>query len=241
MNRMPKQNPDAVPAPGFPFEGWIDVNSPYTKHLDATYDAPTTAVTVPTYQSAPLAVQAPAPMVVQSAGSSDTGSKAAMALVAIVVAAIACVGGWAIGKNMGPTWNELQRYETLAGREGEIKGRDAGWAQGRTQGRTEMQFLAKYEQLRTDANAFTNGWNTGLNTGKNMGEAATRYSYYNRYGYPGYGGYGGYYGRGYGYRGYGYRGYGYGGYGYGGYGSGAIASAQNLANATGQPVDVTID
>jgi hypothetical protein len=200
----------------------IDVNSPYTKHLDAAYDAPTTAV-VPTYQAAP----APAPMVIQSGGDSSGGGKAAMALVAIILAAIATVGGFMIGRGTGPSWSELRRFEALAGREGEIRGRDNGWTQGRKQGRTEMEFLAKYEQLRTQATAFNQGWRQGLGTGQEMGVAKSRYQYANRYGYG--------YGYGTGYRG---RGYGWGGYG-GSVGS-AVASAQSLANATGQDVDVVV-
>jgi hypothetical protein len=223
---MPKQIPVQHTAPDTSAKGWIEVNSPYTKHLDAAYDTHSTAVAVPTYQAAPVAQ----PMVMQAPASSDSGGKAAVALVAIVVAAIACVGGYMIGKNIGPSWNELRRYEALAGREGEIRGRDKGWQQGRGQGRTEMQFLAKYEQLRTQATAFNQGWSQGLSTGRSMGVAQSKYRY-------GYGRYGGYYGG----RGYG-RGYGYGGYGYGGYGrsGGAVANAQALANATGQPVDVVI-
>jgi hypothetical protein len=198
------------------------VNSPYTKHLDATLDAPSTAITVPTYHQAP-AMQ---PMVVHSP-SSESGSKAGMVLVAIVMAIVAGVAGLAVGKSYGPSWGELRRYEALAGRDGEIRGRDAGWQTGRKQGRTEMQFLAKYEQLRTQATAFNDGWKQGLGTGRNMGMAQgrARYGYnYNRYGYG--------YGRGYG--------SGYGSY-YGSRGGSAVASAQALANATGQPVDVVIN
>jgi hypothetical protein len=133
---------------------------------------------------------------------------------------IASIAGFAIGKGAGPSWNELRRYEALAGREGEIRGRDAGWNQGRKQGRTEMEFLAQYEKLRTQATAFNQGYVQGRSIGNQMGRDASRY----RYGY----------GRGYG------RGYGYSGYGYGGRVGNAIASAQSIANATGSPVDVTI-
>ena len=210
------------------------MNSPYTKHLDASLDNPhhhhTTAVTVPTYASAPVQQQ---PMVIQGS-SNDGGSKAAIALVAIVIAIVASIAAFFAGRETGPSWNELKRYEILAGREGEVRGRDSGWSQGRKQGRTEMEFLAKYEQLRTQATAFNQGWRQGLNTGNQMGRASTRY----QYGY----GRGGYGRGGYGYSGYGRsRGYGYGGY-YGGRGSvgGAVASAQSIANATGSPVDVIV-
>jgi hypothetical protein len=198
------------------------VNSPYTKHLDHTAATPSTALTVPTYAAAP-AMQT-APVFVQGTPTDSGGGKATIALVAIVLAVIACIAGFAIGKANAPSWGELRRFEALAGREGEIRGRDAGWVQGRKQGRTEMQFLAKYESLRTQATAFRNGWSQGLNMGQQMGMARYR----GRYGY----------GNGYGYgRGYGYGGY---GYGYGGRAGGAIATAQAMANATGQPVDVTI-
>jgi hypothetical protein len=170
-------------------------------------------------------------MVIHSGGDSGSGGKASMALVAIILAAIACVGGFMIGRGTGPSWGELRRFEALAGREGEIRGRDNGWTQGRKQGRTEMEFLAKYEQLRTQATAFNQGWRQGLGTGQQMGAAKTRYQYgYGRYGY----------GNGYGY---GYSRYGRGWGGYGGYGGsvgGAVASAQSLANATGQSVDVVV-
>ena len=63
-------------------------------------------------------------------------------VIAIVLAIVGSAAGFAIGKGAGPSWNELRRYEALSGREGEIRGRDAGWNQGRKQGRTEMQFLA---------------------------------------------------------------------------------------------------
>ncbi len=197
------------------------MNSPYTKHLDATLDSTSTAVTVPTFSHSP----APAPMIMQAPASDGSGGKAAIALVAIVVAAIAAAAGYVVGLNRGPTWNELHRYEALAGREGEIRGRDSGWNVGRKQGRTEMEFLAKYEQLRTQATAFNNGWSQGMSTGRMMGVAQAR----GRYGY----------GYGYGGRGTGYRRYGYGGY-YGGRVRNALASAQAMANATGSPVDVTV-
>lgn len=192
------------------------MNSPYTKHLDAL-DAPThsTALTVPTYAAAPM--HAPAPMVVHS-GSDGGGSKASIALVAIVLAIVGTAAGFAIGKGAGPSWNELRRYEALSGREGEIRGRDAGWNQGRKQGRTEMEFLAQYEKLRTQATAFNQGYSQGRQIGRMMGRDQYRYRY---------GSYG-----------YGRRGYGY-GYGYGGRVGNAVASAQAIANATGSPVDVT--
>jgi hypothetical protein len=165
-----------------------------------------------------------APMVVQSSGSeSSGGGRSTIALVAIILAALAGVGGYVFGQGIAPSWNEVRRYEALANREGEIRGRDSGWLQGRKQGRTEMEFLAKYERLRTQAGAFNSGWKQGLSTGREMGVAQSKY----RYGY------------GYGYgTGYGRRGYGYGSY-YGG--SGAVGQAQALANATGQPVDVVIN
>lgn len=47
------------------------------------------------------------------------------------------------------------RIDALAGREAEIRRRDAGWNQGRTRdstpSRAEMEFLAEYERLRTQA------------------------------------------------------------------------------------------
>lgn len=197
------------------------MNSPYTKHLDTALDHPTAVATVPSYSTAMTT-----PMVVQSTGS-DAGGKSTIALVAIVLAIIAGAGGYLVGQGIAPSWNEVRRYEALANREGEIRGRDNGWLQGRKQGRTEMEFLAKYERLRTQAGAFNQGWRQGMSTGRQMGIAQSRY----RYGW-GYGGYGyGRYGRRWG------RGYGYGGY----YGGGAVGQAQAIANATGQPVDVVIN
>lgn len=196
------------------------MNSPYTKHLDAL-DAPTTqstALTVPTYAAAPM--QAPAPVVVQSGNEGGGGSKAGIALIAIVLAIVGTAAGFAIGKGAGPSWNELRRFEALAGREGEIRGRDAGWNQGRKQGRTEMEFLAQYEKLRTQATAFSQGYTQGRSIGQQMGRDAYRYRYN--------------YNRGYGYN------RGYSGYGYGGRVGSAIASAQSIANATGSPVDVIV-
>lgn len=200
------------------------MNSPYTKHLDASLE-PHTTVSVPQYHQAPMMQQPMQPMIVQG-GSNDGGGKLAMAVVAFIFAVVAAGAGYAIGQGNGPSWNELRRYEALAGREGEIRGRDSGWNQGRKQGRTEMEFLAKYEQLRTQATAFNQGWKQGLGTGRTMGAAQAR----GRYGY-GYGGYGRSYGRGYG--------RGYGSY-YGGGTRGAVANAQALANATGSPVDVIV-
>ena len=197
------------------------MNSPYTKHLDAadTSHTHSTALTVPTYAAAPM--QAPAPVVVHSDnGSSGGGSKAGIALLAIVLAVVGTAAGFAIGKAAGPTWNELRRFEALAGREGEIRGRDAGWNQGRKQGRTEMEFLAQYEKLRTQATAFSQGYRQGRSIGQQMGRDSYRYRYNRGYGY-----------------GRGYRGY---GYGYGGRVGSAIASAQGIANMTGQPVDVVV-
>jgi hypothetical protein len=160
---------------------------------------------------------------IMHAPAHDTSNKAAIALVAILVAAIASIGAFMIGKSAGPSWTELRRYEALSGREGVIRGRDSGWLLGRLLGRTVLVFLAKYERLRTQATAFNQGWRQGLGTGRQMGVAQSRY----RYGYGGYG-----YGRG-------TRGYGYGGY-YGGRTGNTIANAQALANATGQPVDVIL-
>ena len=141
------------------------MNSPYTKHLDAVdHQAHSTAMTVPTYAAAPM--QAPAPVIVHSSNDGGGGgSKAGIALIAIVLAVVGCAAGFAIGKGAGPSWNELRRYEALSGREGEIRGRDAGWTQGRKQGRTEMEFLAQYEKLRTQATAFSQGYRQGRSTG----------------------------------------------------------------------------
>lgn len=199
------------------------MNSPYTKHLDATLDAPSHshAMAMPTYQQAPM------PMVVQQPAAVDSGSgKAAIALVAVILAIVAGVAGWAIGSQQGPTWNELRRFEALAGREGEIRGRDSGWATGRKQGREELKFLAQYEKLRTNATAFNQGWNQGLGTGRRMGNAESRYRYGNsRYGYGG------------GYARSSRRGYG--SY-YGGSSAVRASNAQAMADATGQPVTINI-
>jgi hypothetical protein len=201
---------------------WIDVNSPYTKHLDAADHSTShsTALTVPTYAAAPM--HAPPPVVVHSGGGDSGASKAGIALLAIVLAVVGAAAGFAIGKANGPSWNELRRFEALAGREGEIRGRDAGWNQGRKQGRTEMEFLAQYEKLRTQATAFSQGYTQGRSIGQQMGRDQFQYRY-NRGGY----------------------GYGYGrgtrrGYGYGGRVGSAIANAQGIANMTGQPVDVIV-
>ncbi|MCW2923884.1 MAG: hypothetical protein JWM98_1288 [Thermoleophilia bacterium] len=209
------------------------MNSPYTKHLDAI-DAPqhhhSTALTVPTYAAAPM--QAPAPVIVQSGHDGNSGgSKAGFALIAILLAVAAAVAGFAAARGSAPSWGELRRYEALSSREGEVRGRDAGWNQGRKQGQTEMKFLAQYEKLRTQATAFGQGYTQGRTIGQSMG--ADRYRYRN----TGYG-----YGSGYGsgYRGRGYSSYGR-GYGYGGSVGGAVASAQGIANATGQPVDVIVN
>ncbi len=184
----------------------------------------------------PTYAPAPAPMVVHApAAASDGGGKAMIGIIAIILAIVGAAGGYMIGVGAGPSWNELRRYEALAGRDGEIRGRDNGWSVGRKQGRTEMQYLAKYERLRTQATSFNQGWRQGLNTGRQMGVAQSRYRWGGRYWGPSYGGYGyNRYGRG-------YRGYGYGSY----YGRGrvgnAVANAQSLANATGRPVDVIVD
>ncbi|MCW2920323.1 MAG: hypothetical protein JWL76_197 [Thermoleophilia bacterium] len=204
------------------------MNSPYTKHLDAVdHTTHSTALTVPTYAAAPMQAQQP-PMIIQSGGDGGSNrSGAAIALVAIIVAVIASMAGYAMAKGNGISRNEFDRYQALSGREGEIRGRDAGWSQGRKQGRTEMEFLAQYEKLRTQAGAFSQGYRQGRGIGQQMGQ--DRYQYrYNRGGY----GYGSGYGRGYG--------RGYSGYGYGGRVGGAIASAQGIANATGSPVDVIV-
>lgn len=203
------------------------MNSPYTKHLDAM-DAHThsQALTVPTYAAAPAQYAPQAPVIMQTAAPAQSGgSKAGMILVAVILAIFAAVAGVMIGKGTGPSWTELRRYEALAGREGEVRGRDSGWNQGRKQGRTEMEFLAQYEKLRTQATAFSQGYTQGRGIGQTMG--ADQYRYRN----TGYG-----YGTGRGYS----RGYSS-GYGYGGRVGNAIASAQSIANMTGSPVDVTID
>lgn len=188
------------------------------------------------------------PMIMHSADSS--GGKTNMALVAILLALLAFAAAYLLfgtGSNSivpgkGPTWNELHRWENLAKKEGELRGRDIGWLAGRKQGTTEMAYMAKYERLRGQAQSFNEGWKQGAATGKMMGSAKAQAAMWNmrgRYGWSGYGrGYGYGYGRGYGY-GYG-RGYGYGGYGYGGRTGNAVAQAQNLANATGQAVDVVV-
>lgn len=202
------------------------MNSPYTKHLD-TIEAPhnhSQAMTVPTYAAAPM--QAPAPIVVQSGnGGSSGGSKAGIVLIAIVLAIVGSAAGFAIGKGAGPSWNELRRFEALSGREGEIRGRDAGWNQGRKQGRTEMEFLAQYEKLRTQAGAFNQGYKQGRNIGQSMGRDQYQYRYNRGVGYGN--GYGNGYRRNT-------------GYGYGGRVGNALGNAQALANATGSPVDVII-
>jgi hypothetical protein len=228
MSRVPKQMSAVRRPPGSrigrqPFtRRRIDVNSPYTKHLDAVDTTHSHALTVPTYAAAPM--QAPAPVVIQSGGG-DSGSKAGIALVAILVAVIAAAAGFAIAKGTGITKDEFVRYQALAGREGEVRGRDAGWNQGRKQGRTEMEFLAQYEKLRTQATAFSQGYRQGRSTGQQMGADRYRYRYNRGYGYGT--------GRGYG--------YGYGrGYGYGGRVGNAIGNAQAIANATGSPVDVIV-
>jgi len=198
------------------------VNSPYTKHLDAMDTTHSQALTVPTYAAAPAQYAPQAPVIMQSAAPATSGgSKAGIILVAVILAIFAAVAGVMVGKGTGPSWTELRRYEALAGREGEVRGRDSGWNQGRKQGRTEMEFLAQYEKLRTQATAFSQGYTQGRGIGQQMGadQYRNRYSSYGGRGYS--------------------RGYGYSGYGYGGRVGNAIASAQSIANMTGSPVDVT--
>lgn len=68
---------------------------------------------------------------------------------------------------------DTARIEALAGRAEEIRDRDAAW----NQGRTEMEFLAQYEQLRTQGQADGQRYRQGRNIGQQMGRDAVRSRY----------------------------------------------------------------
>lgn len=217
------------------------MNSPYTRHLDAPGHAPMPPAAPANYYPPVAHYPAYPPPPPQGYYGAPvgrtpgwvTGLLAGLVAFGALYLFLAASGNGLPGAR--PSWQEMKRYEELSRREGESDGKKTGKEDGIKQGREEMAYRVQYERLVNQTSAFNAGWQQGMGTGKMIGNAnyRARYGGWNSpWGSP-------YYGNG---RRNG-SGYGYGGYyrGTGGRTSSAIGQAQQLANATGQPVDVIID
>lgn len=180
----------------------------------------------PPAQPMPMPMQyAPQPVYVQSsgvAGSSRGASVLLAALVVVLVAILASIGGYLLAKNAAPTPVQTRQVTATAARSAFVSGRAAGIREGRAAGLAQGRNANRSVVARAREVAYNKGFANGRKAGRSSYRSPARY-----------------YGSGYAPR----RGYGWGNYGWGGFGggvTGALAQAQNLANVTGAPVDVEI-
>ena len=108
-----------------------------------------------TYQHA-----APAPA---RSGGTDV---AAWALVAIIVAAICAVAGWAIASQDVLGRDDLARSAALAERDGFVRGESTGYSQGANQGRREASLRTRTQVDAARRQASREGYAAGYSEGR---------------------------------------------------------------------------
>ncbi|MCW2921755.1 MAG: hypothetical protein JWL76_1629 [Thermoleophilia bacterium] len=150
------------------------------------------------------------------AGRVGGASALVLGLVVILLGAVALVGAYFAAKNASPSLGEASLTQGVAMREGFRAGRDRGVQSGLEQSVSNAATISRLRIAAAREQAFNAAYRRGMNAGS-------------RYRAPSYGG---------GYRG-GYRAPRYGGYS-GGDVVAAFGQAQNLANATGAPVDIEV-
>jgi hypothetical protein len=100
-----------------------------------------------------------------SARSSDT-DVAAWALVAVIVALICALAGWAIASNDVLGQDEVARSATLAARDGLMRGQSVGFTQGSNQGRRETTLTTRTRINAERQQAAREGYEAGYQTGR---------------------------------------------------------------------------
>ncbi len=207
------------------------MNSPYTSAL---LDDPKTNVSPPPAwpQAMAPAPAAPQWVMVQSPKSGSSAFNSLLLfLVTVLAAVVAAAAGFLVADQMAPSAAEYNTSQQIAAREGFMNGRVRGYQAGRTWGLAAREPISAYQA----ALARQKAWNAGYRQGNKTGRASYRRPSYN-YGYSGY------YGRGRSW--YSPRRSNWGGaatawrdsYAV----SSAVNSAQQIANATGAPVDVEV-
>lgn len=177
----------------------------------------------PMPQYAPQPMYQPQPQVVQ-AGSRSGGGFAtgvgmlALALIIVLLGAVALVGGYFATRQAAPTADEASVETTLAMREGYLQGRARGLGAGRADGAAAAGTSARLRASTARQNAWDAAYQKGLRAGERSYRRPVRST---------------------GYRGGGYRAPSF-SYPRMSETTAALGAAQNLANLSGAPVDVTI-
>jgi hypothetical protein len=205
------------------------MTSPYSSAL--LNEPPVAAHAVPRPHVAPRPVYAaPAPQYAPPspqyviAAPARTSSGAVIGLVALVLILLAGAAAYLMTANNGPTAEQVAAYQMQAANSGFFAGREAGNAAGRQAAIQRGQQIAALKGEIARQKAYANGYQHGKRAGQSSYRPPSSYTP-RYYGGPSY-----------------YRPRCY--YGCGGGGGSelhqALSEAQNLANETGAPVDVTV-
>ncbi|MCW2956623.1 MAG: hypothetical protein JWO69_1492 [Thermoleophilia bacterium] len=96
---------------------------------------------------------------------------AAWALVAVIVALVCAVAGWAIARQDAPGRDDLQRNSWLAAQNGQAQGEQEGYRVGARAGRTEAALRAKQQSATARRTASTEGYQAGYQEGRSRAVA----------------------------------------------------------------------
>lgn len=91
---------------------------------------------------------------------------AAWALIAVIVAMICGVAGWAIASNDVFSDDDVARRSTLAAQDGLMRGQAVGFAQGAKQGRREAALTTRTRIAAERQQAAREGYEAGYQTGR---------------------------------------------------------------------------
>lgn len=105
------------------------------------------------------------------AGSGGGTDVAAWALVAVIVAIVCAIAGWAIARQSNPGADDLRRSSYLAAQGGSLQGQQDGYRAGAVAGRTEAGLRAKQQSAMARAEATREGYAAGYDEGRNRAMA----------------------------------------------------------------------
>jgi hypothetical protein len=91
---------------------------------------------------------------------------AAWALVAVIVAVICGIAGWAIASNDVLGSDEVARNASLASQDGLMRGQSVGFTQGAGQGRREATLTTKTRMAAERQQAAREGYEAGYQSGR---------------------------------------------------------------------------
>lgn len=114
----------------------------------------------------------PPSYVMQAPGSGSSDDKSVWAVIAIIAVLVAGTAGWAIARQGAPNSGDIDQASMMSQREGELRGRQAGFGAGQRQGNKEAKLQSRLETLKSERSAYSGGYSSGVEAGRSQAQAS---------------------------------------------------------------------